>query len=59
MKTDKNTWKGFFFFFLRLITIVIVVIGLFFAYEFYKDYRFNQNATLVLEALEDVKSSLQ
>ena len=29
MKTDKNSWKGFFFFLLRLISIIVAVVGLF------------------------------
>lgn len=58
MKTDKNTWKGFFFFALRLLLVVLVVIGLFFGYQYYKSYVLRSNVEYVYDYLEDLGLSI-
>lgn len=52
MKTDKNTWKGFFFFLLRLISVVAVIVGLFFAYQRYKSDVLRHNLDVFYDYFE-------
>lgn len=54
MKTDKNSWKGFFFFLLRLFMVVVVVIGLFFAYQSYKSKVLRNNVDYVYDYLQNL-----
>lgn len=42
MKTDKNTWKGYFFFFLRLISICLAVIVMYLAYDMYNAKKYEK-----------------
>ena len=52
MKTDKNSWKGFFFFVLRLLTVAAVVVGLFFAYQSYRSRVLRYNLDSVYDYVE-------
>lgn len=54
MKTDKNTWKGFFFFLLRLISVALVVIGLFLAYQRYQSEVLRSNINYVYDWFEEL-----
>lgn len=54
MKTDKNTWKGFFFFLLRLISVVAVVVGLFLAYQKYQSEVLRDNLDSLYDYFEDI-----
>lgn len=54
MKTDKNTWKGFFFFLLRLISVALVVIGLFLAYQRYQSEVLRSNVNYVYDWFEEL-----
>lgn len=57
MKTDKNTWKGFFFFLLRLFAIVAVIVCLFFAYEYYRALKVDSTLNAVYDVLKDYQMS--
>lgn len=58
MKTDKNTWKGFFFFLLRLISVAIVICGMYYAYDAYRSYKYDITAEDYLEGVDNLYNGL-